>query len=166
MFRRTHGRETFAGRRQGTHREAVTNRAEGCAPVFCVRIHPRTFQDGLPVNSPTVKSFQFFSKTGGDNVTLITRPRRFEKTLSISMLEDFFSVNYADRIDIFQGLKIWENEKYRKLQSTCPVLFLSFADIKETSEPPERKRLSHRRPKTPNLLIIEALHYSQDRKEK
>lgn len=82
------------------------------------------------------------------------------------MLEDFFSVNYADRIDIFQGLKIWENEKYRKLQSTCPVLFLSFADIKETSEPPERKRLSHRRPKTPNLLIIEALHYSQDRKEK
>ena len=50
----------------------------------------------------------------GDNVTLITRPRRFGKTLNMSMLENFFSVNYADRTDMFQGLKIWENEKYRK----------------------------------------------------
>ena len=31
----------------------------------------------------------------GDNVTLITRPRRFGKTLNMSMLEKFFSINYA-----------------------------------------------------------------------
>lgn len=68
----------------------------------------------------------------GDNVTLITRPRRFGKTLNMSMLEKFFSVNYADRGELFQGLRIWEKEKYRKLQGTYPVLFLSFAGIKES----------------------------------
>lgn len=69
----------------------------------------------------------------GDSVTLITRPRRFGKTLNMSMLEKFFSVNYKDRGDLFEGLFIWEQEKYRKLQGTYPVLFLSFAGIKENS---------------------------------
>lgn len=68
----------------------------------------------------------------GDDVTLITRPRRFGKTLNMSMLEAFFSVNYANRVDLFEGLGIWQDEKYRKLQGTYPVLFLSFANIKET----------------------------------
>lgn len=68
----------------------------------------------------------------GDDVTLITRPRRFGKTLNMSMLEAFFSVNYANRGDLFEGLSIWQDKKYRKLQGTYPVLFLSFANIKET----------------------------------
>ncbi|GFI02927.1 MAG: AAA family ATPase [Lachnospiraceae bacterium] len=67
----------------------------------------------------------------GDSVTLITRPRRFGKTLNMSMLEKFFSANYKDRGDLFEGLSIWEQEKYRRLQGTYPVLFLSFAGIKE-----------------------------------
>ncbi len=50
----------------------------------------------------------------GDGVTLITRPRRFGKTLNMSMLEKFFSVAYKDRGDLFQGLKIWEDGKYRE----------------------------------------------------
>ncbi len=65
-----------------------------------------------------------------DEVTLITRPRRFGKTLNINMLEKFFSVNYKGREDLFQGLDIWENAEYRNLQGTYPVIFLSFADIK------------------------------------
>ena len=69
----------------------------------------------------------------GDGVTLLTRPRRFGKTLNMSMLEKFFSVNYKDRGDLFRELKIWENEKYRKLQGTYPVIFLSFAGIKEST---------------------------------
>ncbi|MBD5486290.1 MAG: AAA family ATPase [Lachnospiraceae bacterium] len=69
----------------------------------------------------------------GDEVTLITRPRRFGKTLNMSMLEKFFSVNYADRNDLFQGLDIWEDEKYRDLQGTYPVLFISFASVKENT---------------------------------
>jgi hypothetical protein len=66
-----------------------------------------------------------------DKVTLITRPRRFGKTLNMSMLEQFFSVKYAGRQDLFEGLEIWENEKYRNLQGTYPVINFSFANIKE-----------------------------------
>ena len=67
----------------------------------------------------------------GDGVTLITRPRRFGKTLNMSMLEKFFSVDYKDRGDLFCGLKIWESKKYIDLQGTYPVIFLSFAGVKE-----------------------------------
>ena len=66
-----------------------------------------------------------------DEVTLITRPRRFGKTLNMSMLECFFSVKYADRGDLFEGLSIWNEEKYRKIQGTYPVISLSFANVKE-----------------------------------
>ena len=68
-----------------------------------------------------------------DDVTLITRPRRFGKTLTMSMLEHFFSVEHADKGALFEGLDIWKEEKYRSLQGSYPVIFLSFADVKETS---------------------------------
>ena len=67
----------------------------------------------------------------GDDVTLITRPRRFGKTMNMSMVEAFFSVDYADRGDLFEGLSIWEDESYRAIQGTYPVIFLSFANVKE-----------------------------------
>lgn len=67
-----------------------------------------------------------------DDVTLIARPRRFGKTLNMSMLEKFFSVEYAGRGDLFEGLSIWQEEKYRELQGTYPVISLSFANVKET----------------------------------
>ena len=68
----------------------------------------------------------------GDDATLITRPRRFGKTINMSMIEQFFSVDYAGRGDLFEGLFIWEEEKYRQLQGTYPVISLSFAGVKET----------------------------------
>ena len=55
----------------------------------------------------------------GDSVTLINRPRRFGKTLNISMVEQFFSVDYADRGDLFEGLSIWEEETYRQIASAA-----------------------------------------------
>ena len=67
----------------------------------------------------------------GDSVTLIARPRRFGKTLNMSMVEQFFSLDYADRGELFEGLSIWEDEEYRKIQGTYPVISLSFANIKE-----------------------------------
>ena len=70
--------------------------------------------------------------SSGDAVTLITRPRRFGKTLNMSMLNCFFSNQYANRGDLFEGLSVWEDEKYRQLQGTYPVIFLSFADVKQT----------------------------------
>ena len=68
-----------------------------------------------------------------DTVTLITRPRRFGKTLNLNMLECFFSNKYKDRGDLFEGLDIWKEEKYRELQGTYPVIFISFAKIKQTT---------------------------------
>ncbi len=77
----------------------------------------------------------------GDSVTLITRPRRFGKTLNVSMLEKFFSVQYAGRGELFEGLEVWESEKFRKLQGTYPLIFISFADVKENTYPQARKKL-------------------------
>ena len=70
---------------------------------------------------------------GGDTVTLITRPRRFGKTLTMSMLDCFFSMRCVGRGDLFEGLDIWREEKYRHMQGTWPVIFLTFAGIKQTS---------------------------------
>ena len=78
----------------------------------------------------------FFIKEWWENndvVTLITRPRRFGKTLNLSMVEYFFSTQYTGKEALFQNLSIWRNEKYRTLLGTYPVIFISFADVKETT---------------------------------
>ena len=77
----------------------------------------------------------------GDDVTLITRPRRFGKTLNMSMLNRFFSLDFAGKGEIFEGLSIWEEEKYRNLQGTYPVINLSFANVKENSFEATREKL-------------------------
>ncbi len=77
----------------------------------------------------------------GDAVTLITRPRRFGKTLNMSMLEYFFSVKHAKRGSLFEGLFIWQEEKYHKLQGTYPVISLSFANIKEKNFMNTRRKI-------------------------
>lgn len=76
-----------------------------------------------------------------DEVTLITRPRRFGKTLNMNMLERFFSVEYAGQGKVFEGLAIWKEEKYRHLQGSYPVIFLSFAAIKSAFFPEAKKSL-------------------------
>lgn len=77
----------------------------------------------------------------GDIVTLITRPRRFGKTLNMSMLEYFFSVIHTGRDDLFRPLSIWKEEKYRGLQGCYPVIFLSFADVKGTTFSDTRQQI-------------------------
>lgn len=87
------------------------------------------------------KNYFFVDKTNlikewwekGDDITLIARPRRFGKTLNMSMLECFFSYKYANRGDLFEELSIWKDEKYRNLQGNYPVIFLSFASVKESA---------------------------------
>lgn len=76
-----------------------------------------------------------------DVVTLITRPRRFGKTLNMSMVEKFFSTEYAGREDLFQNLKIWKEEKYRKLQGTYPVISLTFGGVKGADDFLEMRRM-------------------------
>ncbi|HJA65436.1 MAG TPA: ATP-binding protein [Candidatus Mediterraneibacter cottocaccae] len=77
----------------------------------------------------------------GASVTLITRPRRFGKTLTMSMVEEFFSVEYAGRDDLFDGLSIWRKEEFRALQGTYPVISLSFANVKEKNYPDMKTRI-------------------------
>ncbi|MCM1144991.1 MAG: ATP-binding protein [Lachnoclostridium sp.] len=86
----------------------------------------------------------------GDEVTLITRPRRFGKTLTMSMTEQFFSVRYTGRGDLFESLSIWEDEKYRALQGTYPVISLSFAGVKEKTYERTKQRI--------NQLLTELYH--------
>ena len=66
----------------------------------------------------------------GDIVTLITRPRRFGKTLNMSMVNYFFSNAYKDSGALFEGLEIWNNMDYRRLQGQYPTIFISFASVK------------------------------------
>ncbi len=79
---------------------------------------------------------------GRDAVTLITRPRRFGKTLNMSMLNCFFSDRYANRGELFEGLKVWEYPEMRAEQGKWPVIFLSFADVKAENYQETRQSLN------------------------
>lgn len=76
-----------------------------------------------------------------DEVTLITRPRRFGKTLNMNMLERFFSNKYEGQGDLFQNLAIWKEQKFRELQGKYPVLFLSFAGVKQKDFPAAKRAI-------------------------
>jgi len=76
-----------------------------------------------------------------DDVTLITRPRRFGKTLNMNMLERFWSLKYQGRGELFQNLSIWKEEKYRELQGTYPVISLSFAAVKADNYADAREQI-------------------------
>lgn len=68
------------------------------------------------------------------------KTKTFGKTLTMSMVEQFFSVEYSGRSDLFEDLKIWEDKKYRNIQGTYPVISLSFANVKEPTYQLEEKR--------------------------
>lgn len=78
----------------------------------------------------------------GDDLTLITRPRRFGKTLNMDMLKCFFSNQYKERADLFEGLYIWRNEAFRELQGAFPVIFLSFAAVKADNFEDAKKQMN------------------------
>lgn len=65
----------------------------------------------------------------GDDVTLITRPRRFGKTLNMSMIQCFCSPAYKDK-DLFDGLSIRNWDRYDELRGQVPVISISFAKVK------------------------------------
>ncbi len=99
-----------------------------------VSIGNQDFEDVIAKNDFYVDKTHFIKEwwESRDSVTLITRPRRFGKTLLMSMVEKFFSVECKDKGYLFEGLHIFEEDRYRKLQGTYPVIFLSFASVKET----------------------------------
>ena len=65
-------------------------------------------------------------------VILLPRPRRFGKTLNLSMLKYFFDINRPENSTLFTGLKIWDTENdIKEKQGKYPVIYLSFKDAKE-----------------------------------
>ena len=109
-----------------------------------VAIGIQDFENVIKENCFYVDKTDFISEwwDSKDSVTLITRPRRFGKTLNMSMVEQFFSIDYANRGDLFEGLSIWEKEEYRELQGNYPVISLSFARVKETNYCTTREKIS------------------------
>jgi hypothetical protein len=70
----------------------------------------------------------------GAQALLVPRPRRFGKTLNLSMLRYFFERTDADTSHLFRHLKIWQaGEEYTGKQGKYPVIFLTFKDVKEPS---------------------------------
>lgn len=108
-----------------------------------VAIGIQDFGDLIRNNCFYVDKTQFIKEwwDSGDSVTLITRPRRFGKTLNMSMLEYFFSNRYEGHGEIFEGLSIWEEERFRDLQGTYPVINLSFANVKEKTYQQTKERM-------------------------
>ncbi len=102
-----------------------------------VAIGIQNFEDLIQKNCFYIDKTYFIKEwwEAEDSVTLIARPRRSGKTLNMSMVERFFSNEYADQGAIFQGLSIWKEKTYRALQGTYPVISLSFANIKEKDYP-------------------------------
>ncbi|MDE7353798.1 MAG: ATP-binding protein [Acetatifactor sp.] len=120
--------------------------------IRTVGIGIQNFEKLITENSFYVDKTDFIRQwwENRDEVTLITRPRRFGKTLNMNMLERFLSVEYAGQGDIFERLSIWKEEKYRNLQGTWPVIFLSFADVKANTFALAREKIC--------LLIKEVYH--------
>lgn len=115
-----------------------------------ISIGAQDFEELIKKNNFYVDKTAFIKEwwENDDIVTLITRPRRFGKTLNMNMLERFFSVKYKGQGEVFEHLDIWQEKspdgdyKYRELQGTYPVIFLSFALIKEKDFPNARAKIN------------------------
>ena len=81
-------------------------------------------------------------KTSG-KVVLITRPRRFGKTLNLSMLRYFFEINKTSTAYLFEKTQIWNHTKYHDIQGSYPVVFLTFKGIKQTDWPLAYEKIEH-----------------------
>ncbi len=77
-----------------------------------------------------------------DAVMLYTRPRRFGKTLNMSMLYYFFSNKEKDNAYLFDELKISENKEVMKFQNQYPVIFMTLKDMTSTNFEDQEKKFA------------------------
>lgn len=141
----------------------------GAAMPRAVGIGHQNFEQIITTDNFYIDKTMFIKEwwENNDTVTLITRPRRFGKTLNMNMIEYFFSVGHAGRSDLFQGLSIWQEEKYRQMQGSYPVIFLSFADVKETSFSDARKAICQIIKNLYNKydFLLESSHLNEEEKK-
>ncbi len=86
------------------------------------------------------------------DVILLPRPRRFGKTLNLSMLKYFFEISGENRATLFKNLAIADDSVFKIHQGKHPVIFLTFKDLKELSWTSMMRRIS-------NLLRDEFLRH-------
>ena len=80
-----------------------------------------------------VDKTQLIADVFSNAVMLYTRPRRFGKTLNMSMLYYFFSNKEKNNAYLFEGLKITENKEMMKHQNQYPVIYITLKDMKAMS---------------------------------
>ena len=94
------------------------------------------------------KDFYYVDKTSfiqdvlNEEVILYTRPRRFGKTLNMSMLYYFFSIKEKENANLFHGLSIMSNPKALTYQNRYPVIFLTLKDMKNNTFEKQLKMFS------------------------
>ena len=112
-----------------------------CSEIISIEV---IIMKKLPIGISSVEemitgSYYYVDKTAlikevydlAGKIKLITRPRRFGKTLNMDMIRHFYSL---DGKDLFEGLKIWEDKAFVKDNyHQYPVIFISFKEIKQTS---------------------------------
>ncbi len=113
--------------------QELTSREQPTKKLAITAMGVQNFEDIITNHYFYIDKTNFIKEwwESGDVVTLITRPRRFGKTLTMSMIECFFSLNYKNKGELFQNLNIWKEDYYRQLQGTYPVINLTFSSIKE-----------------------------------
>ncbi len=87
-------------------------------------------------------------------VFLMPRPRRFGKTLNLSMLRYFYEKADSPTAYLFEDLKIWEYEEFRKEQGQYPVIFVSFKEIFQSSYAGMLERFA-------NVIALECKRHSE-----
>ncbi|MCD7839547.1 MAG: ATP-binding protein [Erysipelotrichaceae bacterium] len=80
-----------------------------------------------------VDKSMFIEDVIDEDVALYSRPRRFGKTLNMSMLYYFFSINEKDNAYLFDNLEISKHEELMKYQNQYPVIFITLKDMKNTT---------------------------------
>ena len=100
------------------------------------------FKELLDNNYYYVDKTKLIEDVLSDKVTLYTRPRRFGKTLNMSMLYYFFSNKEKENAYLFDGLYILKNEKMKNYQNQYPVIFLSLKDMQSLNMEEQKKQFA------------------------
>ena len=90
------------------------------------------FKELIDKDACYVDKTNLIEKVLKEKVVLYTRPRRFGKTLNMSMLYYFFSNKEKENAYLFDGLNISKNKEALKHQNQYPVIFISLKDMKES----------------------------------
>ncbi len=91
------------------------------------------FKDMIDKDAYYVDKTDLISNVLNEQVVLYTRPRRFGKTLNMSMLYYFFSIKEKENAYLFDNLNISKNKDALKHQNQYPVIFISLKDMKNNS---------------------------------